>query len=145
MSNINEAFVPPKSNVAGVSSTEELTNNAILHLRRTYPWVLLISIIGFIASAILAAGTIELFIRIGPLLLYGTGAILLTFFCFIASLHLFNYAKSIKRVATTNLTQDLNLALKLQAKFWKTTGVLTLILLTIIITGTVFSITAKYL
>ena len=153
--NVNDAFATPRSNVSGATmggTNTGITNGIIQQLKKTRPWVLLLSILGFIGTAFMALATVMIFLGGGSMLqmaggpngaampagaMMGVGFmyLLITLFYFFSSLYLFKYAGSIKRVIATGSTQDLELALKSQASFWKLVGILALISMILMIVG----------
>ncbi len=153
--NVNDAFATPQSNVSGAtmgSNNGGITNGIIQQLKKTRPWVLFMAILGFIGTAFMAIGTAGIFMGGGAMLQMAAGPgaaampagatmgvgivyLLMTLFYFFASLYLYKYAGSIKRVVATGSTQDLELALKSQASFWKLVGVLTLLMFILMIVG----------
>lgn len=160
--NVNDAFATPRSNVSGAtmgSSNSGVTNGIIQQLKKTRPWVLFMSILGFIGTAFMAIATVAIFMGGGAMMqmagapnaaampagaTMGMGIfyLLITLFYFFASLYLYKYAGSIKRVIATGSTDDLELALKSQASFWKLVGVLTLLMFILMIVGMITAVMA---
>lgn len=156
-SNINDAFATPKSDVSGSTMgnnsnaiTTAITTGIVDQLKRTRPWVLLISIIGFIFTALMAIATAGIFFGGGAAIMSGTGMpagtggsglimgmaamyLVMTVLYFIISLLLLKYAGAIKRFVASGSSQDMEQALKHQASFWKLIGILTLVTLVFMI------------
>ncbi|MEB8430914.1 DUF5362 family protein [Cocleimonas sp. KMM 6892] len=154
-SNVNDAFATPKSDVAGTTIGNNNSGNAITtgivdQLKRTRPWVLLISIVGFIFTALMAIGTVGIFFGGGAAMMGGPGMpsgiggggliigmgvmyLIMTILYFVISLFLLKYAGAIKRFVASGTAQDMEAALKHQASFWKLIGILTLLTIVIMI------------
>ena len=163
-SNVNEAFATPKSEVSGSTIGNNNSGNAITtgivnQLKRTRPWVLFLSIIGFLITALTGLGTLGIFFGGGSALLgmsgqqmptnsalpiMGVGVIYLfmTLLYFFASLYLLKYATSIKQVINFGGSDNLEAALKFQASFWKLVGILTVVMMVFMLIALVFGIGA---
>ncbi len=153
--NINDAFTTPKANVSGNTisgSNNIITTGIVDQLKRTRPWVLLISIVGFIFTAIMAIGTLAIFFGGGVAIFSGSGVtpdmssgiavivmgfiyLLMTLLYFVISLFLLKYAGAIKRFIASGTSQDMEAALKYQASFWKVVGILTLVSIVFMVLG----------
>lgn len=150
--NATDAYAPPQSVVRDVSGGNGLmTDSIVASLRKTRPWVLLLSILGFISAAFMIIAAIPMFIGAGSMSglegmegaeMLGGGAfmigmavmyIVLGIIYFLASLYLLRYAGSIKRAVTGLSQSDLELALAQQASFWKLIGILSLISILVVI------------
>ena len=163
-SNVNDAFATPKSNVSGSTIGDAGKNAAITvgivnQLKRTRPWVLLLSIVGFFFTALMALGTLGIFFGGGaaimgmsgqqmpvnsgmPIIAVGVVYLLMTLLYFFASLYLVRYAGSIKKVVNFGGSENLEAALKSQASFWKLMGILTLVMIVFMLIGLVFGVGA---
>lgn len=160
--NAENPFATPKSNVSR-NTLDSDTGNVITigiveQLKKTRPWVLLISIMGFIFTALMAIVTLMIFFGGGSAMLSGAAGIpagsgamvmgmgvmylIMTILYFVISLYLYKYAGGIKRFVATGTAQDMEVALKQQASFWKIVGILTLITLVITIAFMVFGVGA---
>lgn len=161
---INEAFATPKSNVSGSTIGDAGKNAAITvgivsQLKRTRPWVLLLSVVGFFFTALMGLGTLGIFFGGGaailgmsgqqmpvnsglPIIAVGVIYLLMTLLYFFASLYLIRYAGSIKKVINFGGSDNLEAALKSQASFWKLMGILTLIMIVFMLVGLIFGVGA---
>ena len=155
---VNEAFATPKSDVSGstMGNNSTITNGVVNQLKRTRPWVLFLSIIGFLFTALMAIGTLGIFFGGGAAILSGTGQggagasgmimgmglvyLLMTALYFFASLYLLKYAGSIKKVVNSGSSQDLEMALKAQASFWKLVGILSLVMVAFMLIALVLGV-----
>ena len=157
-SNVNDAFATPKSDVSGSTIGNNNSGNAITtgivdQLKRTRPWVLLISIVGFIFTALMAIGTVGIFFGGGAAMMgpgmppeFGGGGLIIgmgimylimTILYFVISLLLLKYAGAIKRFVASGTSQDMEHALKHQASFWKLVGILTLVTIVVMLVTTI--------
>ena len=151
---VNDAFTTPKSNVQGSSAGDNgsVTSGMIQQLKRTRPWVLFLSILGFIGTFFMAIGTVGMFAGGAAMFAkagsqaagIATGAgvayLLMTLLYFFASLYLFKYAKSIKKAVNLGGSEHVENALKSQASFWKLVGILTAIMIVLMILAMVFGV-----
>nr|CAA6828852.1 MAG: Unknown protein [uncultured Thiotrichaceae bacterium] len=153
-----DAYAPPQSTVRDVSGGAGLmTDSIISSLRKTRPWVLLLSILGFIGTAFMVISGVFMLLGSGFMdmegleaagvfggsaMFIGMGAfyLVLGVIYFLASLYLLRYAGSIKRAVTGMQVADLELALAQQASFWKLLGILSLISIIAIIALMAFGI-----
>ena len=145
---IQDAFATPKAAVRDVAGgSGVLTDTIIQALKKTRPWVLLLSILGFVGAALMAIvavpmlmgsammGSLEgadaeqLGMMAGAGVMIGMGVLYLVFAAiyFMASLYLLRYAGSIKRAVSSLAVADLEDALGQQASFWKLLGIMALI------------------
>ncbi len=161
-SNVNDAFATPKSDVSGNTignnnSGNTITTGIVDQLKRTRPWVLLISIVGFIFTALMAILTVGIFFGGGAAMMSGPGMppgmeagglivgmgimyLVMTILYFVISLFLLKYAAAIKRFVASGTSQDMEHALKHQASFWKLIGILTLVTLVLMVVMMVIGI-----
>ena len=161
-SNVNDAFATPKSDVSGSTignnnSGNTITTGIVDQLKRTRPWVFLISIVGFIFTALMAIGTVGIFFGGGAAmmsggamppgmggsgLIMGMGAmyLVMTILYFVISFYLLKYAGAIKKFIASGTSQDMEHALKHQASFWKLVGILTLVTIVLMIVMMVIGI-----
>jgi len=156
-------FATPKSDVSrsnqGNDTGNAITIGIVEQLKKTRPWVLLISILGFIFTALMAIGTLGIFFGGGAAIFSGSpgmqgmgpGAmimgmgfmyLLMTILYFFISLKLYKFADGIKKFIATGTSQDMEFALKQQASFWKIVGILTLITLIITVVFLLFGVGA---
>lgn len=145
-----DAYAPPHSTVRDVSGGSGLmTDSIVASLRKTRPWVLLLSILGFIGTAFMVIAAVPMLLGGGMMgmndmadmegmegvgmfgggMMIGMGVfyLVLAVIYFMASLYLLRYAGSIKRAVAGMQVSDLETALGQQASFWKLMGILTLI------------------
>jgi hypothetical protein len=161
-SDINESFATANnkvsdSTIGDVGNNSAITIGIVKQLQRTRPWVLFLSIIGFLITALTGLGTLGIFFGGGSALhgmsgqqmpansalpIMGVGVIYLfmTFLYFFASLYLFRYAGSIKKVINFGGSDNLEAALKYQASFWKLVGILIVVMMVFMLIALVFGI-----
>lgn len=146
---VQDAYAPPRSVVRDVAGGSGLMSDRILAaLRKTRPWVLLISVLGFIGAALSAISSIFSFLGSGMMsannleaigypasLMVGIGLmyLLVAAIAFMVSLYLLRYANAIKRAVAGLNVSEMEAALEAQASFWKLFGILTLIYIVLII------------
>ncbi|MEB4591157.1 DUF5362 family protein [Candidatus Thiothrix sp. Deng01] len=149
---VQDAFIPPRSAVQDVAGgSGAMTDNIVAALRKTRPWVLFLSIMGFIGAAFMALASIPMLMGSAlmgnmegaqaELGIYGTGMmvgmgvmyLLMALVYFMASLYLLRYAGSIKRAVTSLDVADLETALGQQASFWKLAGIMALVFLVLMV------------
>lgn len=119
------------------------------HLRTTRPWVLFLSILGFIGGGIMVLFALILLLTgviahdgsnvalsiIGSAF-YGLTGVFYGFFAYL----LFRYSSSIGQASVTDQAEDLELAVEQQRVFWKATGIATIATLVLSSVGTVLAI-----
>jgi len=145
---VNEAFATPKSDLQGRSEENTITVGVINQLKRTRPWVLFLSIVGFFLTALVAFATFGILTGMESSYMeqaesFGyfqkqatmVGAIYLIFtlIYFFSSLFLFKYAASITKLIKHGGSERLEQALKSQANFWMLAGILMLVTLLFIL------------
>lgn len=121
-----------------------ITEPMLLSLRRTKPWVRVMSVIGFISvgfMAITGAFNISSMFRAEsglpfmPMIFMGVLNILMALLYLLPSLYLFKFASSLGCLLDGGGADDLEEALSHQKAFWKFVGILTLVLLGIALSG----------
>lgn len=136
---------PPLAPEAGIpgleplpAGSQTLTPLIASHLRATRPWVLFLSILGFILCGLIVlaamAMTLVGFVTGGP---FGAGfgmviSLLYVAFgalYFVPAWLLFSYAGAIKQFVDTRQNTDLERALGKQKSFWKFVGIMTLVVM----------------
>lgn len=142
-----DAYAPPQSTVRDVNGGSGLmTDSIVASLRKTRPWVLLLSVLGFIGTAFMVIAAVPMLLGGGMMgssamqgmegaeifgggMMIGMGVfyLVLAIIYFMASLYLLRYAGSIKRAVAGMQVGDLEVALAQQASFWKLMGILSLI------------------
>lgn len=146
---VQDAYAPPRAVVRDVSGGSGLMSDRILAaLRKTRPWVLLISILGFIGAAFTAVASVFIFLGGGMMsannleaagypatMMLGIGLmyLLAAAIAFMVSLYLLRYANAIKRAVIGLNVSEMEAALEAQASFWKLVGILALIYIVLII------------
>ncbi len=150
-------FATPKVNVvddtAGGNHHMVLTTAARYQLSRTRPWVIFFSILGFIATVSMAVFTFGVLfsalnlpkdIDLGLFRLASVVTaviyLIVNIACLIASIHLFKYAAAIKRFVQSGKPADFEQALSSQAKFWKITGLVVLLILLFLLVKDLFQL-----
>ena len=143
----------PSVHYAGKDGNQE-ADRAILNyinnaLRGTRPWTRLISILGFVAVAIMILAGIGLLLNrkffpmsedTPPLMLIGTINFAVSILYLIPSVWLYKYSSAISRFLKGGGAIELGNALIYQKSFWKFVGILTLISLVIAALGLLASI-----
>ena len=101
-------------------------------LRRTRPWVLFLSILGFIgtglmliAAIVITAATTIASSRsgIGPPAWIGLVYVVMALFCFVPAVLLWRYGSRIGTLSARGHVEDLERALDAQRVFWRLTGI----------------------
>jgi hypothetical protein len=153
-------------------SDEAVSKPTIEYLRQTRPWVLLISIIMFIAVGLMAVG--GLFGMLGVVAggaiatskssmrgaggspaaaagaVVGIGIVMMIVMLayaallFFPALFLMKYASAIKRLLASGQTRDLEAAMKAQKSYWMFIGILTLIGIAFYILAILFSVAQAF-
>jgi hypothetical protein len=134
--------VPPAASPAQVTEANAVVPSRVLDLlRQTRPWVRLMSIVGFVVSAlmIIGGGAAASFAMLGrgDSSTYAMSAGVLCVYVFmgalylVPSLFLFRYASRITELLTNPQSLNLEAALEAQKSFWKFVGILTAIVLVI--------------
>ncbi len=139
-----------------VPSDVHHTELIVDRLRATRPWVLLMSITGFIGGAfmVLVAGILVFGVAVSPGASEGPQVMAIVFggafygflgaFCFFYAALLIRYFNAIGRVLVTGTTTEVEAAFGAQRTYWKAMGIATIasIVMTILLIGgmVVFSI-----
>ena len=141
------------SEVQTVSGSESYTNReadrAILNrindtLRSTRPWTRFLSILGFIAAAILISSGIAMMLGknflpkatdSSALMLTGAINVAVSVFYWIPSIWLYKYSAAISRFLDGGGATELGNALLYQKSFWKYVGIIVLISMIVAILG----------
>lgn len=145
-------YASPIANPYGSSSslsTDAVSPATIAELAGTKPWVRLISVIMWIACALMITAVVFMLIAgvagvsqlsgnsassgtavlIGMVVGYGLSALLIIY----PTLKLHNYASNIGRLTASHSVADLNAALAEQRRYWKFLGILMVIYLCFIL------------
>jgi hypothetical protein len=128
-----------RSGVDRDTSSAEVSRRTIELLNQTRPWVQLIGVLTWIGVVIAALATIALVGLalaaggIGPRLLMGVLYGFITFIYWFIAKSLTGYASRINRLSASESVRDLEDALESQKNFWKTVGILTLVMILIYI------------
>lgn len=137
-------FAAPQAEVQDLAGGHGLySDTAVMALRRTRPWALVMAILGMISAVFMLLATIAIGIegnnlfRNGSMWLMVGTYVLLTLTTFIASIQLFQFASAIKRALETMQSADLDKVLLAQANFWRLIGILSLGLIILSIVGTI--------
>jgi len=118
-----------------------VTATMVEHLRGTRPWVLLISIMGFIGAGLMVAMAFAMVVAgsFAPELGVA-GAVGLAVFYLVAALiyvaisyYLFRFAGSIREIGGTGGAAALERALEYQKSFWRLLGIMTVAYLGVIV------------
>lgn len=138
-------YMPPGSQLsappmASIGGGEGVSAVSLEHLRNTKPWVRLLSVMGFIGSALLVI--VALAMMVGSSFMgeqfsgamgvgLGVAYLLFALFYIYPSVCLWRYANSIQALLSTRRTVDLETALGQQKSFWRFVGILTAVILVI--------------
>ena len=110
------------------------------YLLATRPWVLFLSILGFIATGLMVVAAIAMMVigaSAGPYGRSGPGPIFGLIYLLVAVLYavpawlLSNYASAIKRFRHSRSSRDMEAALGSQKSFWRFVGIVTAVILSI--------------
>lgn len=149
---VQDSYAPPQSTVRDVSGgSGVVTDSIIASLGKTRPWVLFLSILGFVGAAFMALAAIPMLMGSamignlegaeaelgmfgsGMMIMMGVMYLVMAFIYFMASLYLLRYAGHIKRAVSSLEVVDLEAALAQQASFWKLVGILVLVSLVLVV------------
>ena len=149
---VQDAYTPPQSEVRDAAGGDGLmTDSIVTSLRKTRPWVLFLSILGFISTAFMVLASVPMLLSSvmmggvegadAALGMYGNGLmtgmgvmyLVMALVYFMASLYLLRYASSIKRAVNSLVVVDLEAALGQQASFWKLVGIMALLFLVLMV------------
>jgi hypothetical protein len=122
----NQPYSPPTQGAEG-----QITPMMLQHLQDTRPWVLFLSIVGFIAIGLMVVGSLYVMTALGRMIPGWMGVIYLGVAAIyvVPTLTLFRYASAISYIFQGGGTHALEEALRLQRSFWRFVGMLTAILL----------------
>jgi hypothetical protein len=134
--------------------SNQKTDRAMLNyiknsLRQTRPWTMLLSILGFIAVALMILSGIAMimgrnFLPLSTdapaLMLTGMINVALSIFYLIPSIWLLKYSSAISRFLSGGGAIELGNALVYQKSFWKFVGVMTLISLIVAVLGIIAAV-----
>jgi hypothetical protein len=132
-------YQPPASAYADAAGADGAVSNRIVEaLRKTKPWVSLVSISGFVFAGfsvliglvlVIAAPDEEFGVGLG------VGYLMWAFMTFAAALPLHRYARGIRKLLHGGGMAELEHALEAQTRFWQLAGALTLISVLFIVVG----------
>jgi hypothetical protein len=114
-----------------------ISENALLYLRSTRPWVMFLAVLGFIGTAFMvlaslfmfAGAALPLHAKTSPTLylMFGIVYLLMTlFFCLIPAILLVRYSSAISRIPLSG-QGALEDAIASQKTFWKYMGIFTIV------------------
>jgi hypothetical protein len=136
-----------------VPEGERYTPAMVTHLKNTRPWVMFMGILRIISCVMFGVGAMYMFglgacvgtrffpagmfsgmgsrgALAGPIfIVLGVFYLVLAVLCIPLSIYLLRYAGSIKNLVSTGRTGNLEEALLNQQKFWKYSGILTIVVL----------------
>ncbi len=122
---------PPVRRKSGV------TGRILSDAASTRPWVLLLSILGFIGTGLMILlSVVMMFLPLGEMAgglggAFGLGLgliyLLMGILYFFPSLYLFRYGKALKALAQSEEIEDLEEAFEHQKRFWKFVGIMVLV------------------
>ena len=137
------------SNLHDVSTSFDITQPMLLSMRQTKPWVMLISIIGFIYIGLMVIfGVLTMFIfsqfnatgSFPSSIMFAVIYILMGILYFFPFFFLFKYASSIGRLLDGGGAAKMEEALSNQKSFWKYIGILVVISIIVGILGIIAAI-----
>ncbi len=119
------------------TSEEGYTSTMLQSLKETKPWVRFLSVLGFISTGLMVlAGLVTIVAgSFAPSMGAGLGALLGLAYLVMAAIyivplvHLHRYANAIGRAALGAGTEAVEEALSRQKSFWRTVGIITLVIL----------------
>jgi len=142
----------------GPEAENQVTPRMVSLLRATRPWVLLLSIIGFISCGFMLIGSLAIiavsavgaelqddeFGALGPVVM-GVIYLLMGLIYLIPSVYLYRYSSSINRLRYAPGSRNLESVIDSQRSFWKCVGILTLmgIGLSVILFIAIIAVTAS--
>ena len=147
-------YMPPGSQLsappmASMGGGEGVSAVSLEHLRNTKPWVRLLSVMGFIGSALLVIVALAMMVGSGFMgeqfsgamgIGLGVAYLLFALFYIYPSVCLWRYATAIQTLLSTRRTIDLETALGQQKSFWRFVGILTAVMLVLYALGIVAAI-----
>lgn len=137
MTTFDPYAAPAASSVGGAAGN--VPQGAVEALRRTRPWVLLFSILGFLGAAVMVVlgavvmlgGGASMFGDLGgegaAIIGIGAAYLLIGLLYFLPCLYLFRYASRISRVTAGGGSASLVEALDQQRRFWRLLGIYALV------------------
>lgn len=146
----NNPYAPPQSRIdaapaAGAAGAGH-SPTILWHLQRTKPWVMLIGILGFVFAGLMALGSIVMVIvavaqsggyigaaEIAALVAVGLGYLVFAALYFLLAAQIVGYGRRIGLAVQTGRTEHVEQALDLQRRFWKTFGIVTIVLIGLIL------------
>lgn len=150
-----DPYAAPGAQGGGVTSPD-VPQGAVEALRGTRPWVLLFSILGFVASALIVVIALVVLVGGGAWFLGDAGGegmagggamvlvsvlyLLIGLLYFLPCLHLFRYAKRIRNVTEGGGAPALVEALDQQRRFWRLLGLYAGVMLVLYAIGIVLAI-----
>ncbi len=137
-------YAPPNANVADVNrATGNISDAMIESLRGTKPWTTFMAIMLFIITAFTLLGTIGMIIgglamtmmgadkvsdgASSVFLVIGVVYLLLTVIYFLLGFYLIKFSTAIGRLLMSGQSAEMANALEQQRKFWKLTGIMTIV------------------
>ena len=119
------------------------TPNAVEQLRRTRPWTMFLSILGFVGGGLMAIATLAIGIGagVGEMGRGGDAPFVIALAAFYAvatamyilvSVLLFRYARAIGFLNQFNRNEELEEALDAQRRFWKAMGVIAIVTMALV-------------
>lgn len=121
-----------------------ITNNMIDSMRSTRPWVMFLSIVGFISVGFMVLGGMIIMV-VGsalpqefngfPAFILGAVYIVMSFFYLVPSIYLFRYSSAIGRFLDSMTEAEMESALSYQKSFWKFIGIVVIIMFVLSILG----------
>jgi len=150
MSQPEPPILPPSAPPAAEPPGVPITPNMILYLKQTRPWVLFLSILGFVFAGLCFLGGAFMLLGSrfmqfaqpqGPfsgtlfMTIMGAVYLLMGVFYLIPCILLIRYSGGIGRMLRTDLAGGMEAALKHQKSFWKYLGILTLSFIILYIVG----------
>jgi Family of unknown function (DUF5362) len=141
-------YAPPRAAVADVnrSGSSGVTDTMIEAMRGTKPWVMLIGVVMVILAIFMFLGTVGILIggamgmsqagpEAGALLAVGVMYGLMGVIYLVLGIYLIKYSTAIGRFVQSASVVDMEDSLVSQRKFWKLSGILTLVMIVLMVVG----------
>ncbi len=150
---MNNHYAPPQSDLTAESSSGDISNNALASLGSTKPWVLFIGIVMIILSVFFILSLISTILStLGQLnemsavptevrklqIISMTMNVVIGVSFMLMGIYLIKYSSSIGRLLVSREVRYLEASLVVQKKFWKLSGILTLLTLIMVVILIVF-------
>ena len=127
----------------------KITSHMIDSMRSTRPWVMFLSVLGFISVGFMVLAAMIIMV-VGsvlpqhfdgfPAALMGIMYIFMSFFYLVPSIYLFRYSSAIGRFLDSMAASEMESALSYQKSFWKFVGIVAIVMFVFAILGIIAAI-----